>query len=182
MMINTPAFWNCVEVTGNCWNWTGKANYKGYGYFSISGRRYQVHRWSYEHFVGPIPAGLTIDHLCRNRICVRPEHLEPVTNRENILRGASPTAENARKAACLRGHPLGAPRLLKGHPAPVRRCRTCVNDTARRTGRGRCSVCPYRIDLRIDGTLQRHTLFSGHEPADRPCEGSWKLPREESLA
>jgi hypothetical protein len=66
-------------------------------------KRY-AHRWSYEHFVGPIPEGLHIDHLCRVRRCVNPDHLEPVTPKENYLRGEGPTARNSTKTHCKYGH------------------------------------------------------------------------------
>lgn len=70
-----------------CMPWPGLINHKGYGKISIGGKGRQAHRAVYENVVGPIPDGLVIDHLCRNRCCVNPDHMEPVTNRENILRG-----------------------------------------------------------------------------------------------
>lgn len=74
---------------GPCWIWTGVKHKKwGYGRFSINHQYVQAHRWSYAHFVGPIPAGLHIDHLCRVTSCVRPTHLEPVTPAENNRRAA----------------------------------------------------------------------------------------------
>ncbi len=92
------------EDTG-CWDWIAACESRGYGHF-YAGRYWCAHRVSYELFVGPIPIGLTLDHLCRNRRCVNPEHLEPVSHRENILRGMSPLADNARRTHCRRGHPL----------------------------------------------------------------------------
>lgn len=87
----------------SCWKWLASARGR-YGQFTGSSGRMQAHRWAYEHYVGPIPDGAVIDHLCRNRLCVNPDHLEPVTNRENLMRGQGITAKNARKTHCLLGH------------------------------------------------------------------------------
>ncbi len=88
---NAPAeqrFWAKVSKTDECWLWTGSKN-DGYGKFRpvANQRPVLAHRYAYELLVGPIPRDLTLDHLCRVHSCVNPEHLEPVTRRENILRG-----------------------------------------------------------------------------------------------
>jgi hypothetical protein len=83
-----------------------------------------AHRVSYERYVGPIPEGAHLDHLCRNRACVNPEHLEPVSVQTNILRGVSPSAVNAAKTECLRGHPFDDENTYVC-PAGKRRCRAC---------------------------------------------------------
>jgi len=81
-------FWARVEVTKTCWLWTGSRSRDGYGKFEpATSVFYKAHRFAYETVVGPIPEGLTLDHLCRVRRCVNPDHLEPVTNQENLLRG-----------------------------------------------------------------------------------------------
>lgn len=80
-------FWSRVDKTDGCWLWTAAKNSDGYGYFSIKGYSVRAHRWAYELNVGPIPKNRVIDHLCRNRSCVRPDHLELVTNQENVIRG-----------------------------------------------------------------------------------------------
>jgi hypothetical protein len=82
------------------------------------------HRVSYEAFKGPIPDGLTIDHLCRNRACVNPEHLEPVTMRVNCLRGESPAAVHARKTHCPKGHEYSAENTYR-HKGNHRMCKLC---------------------------------------------------------
>lgn len=103
-MTTADRFWAKVEKTETCWLWRAHRLPTGYGQFYFDGQMRYAHRVAYELFVGPIPAGLTIDHLCRVRACVNPDHLEPVTNRENILRGVAPSALNARKTHCIRGH------------------------------------------------------------------------------
>jgi hypothetical protein len=113
-------FWSQIVVVESCWTWTAGQNSAGYGIMEDKAHRYLAHRWAYERFRGPIPAGLTIDHLCRNRLCVNPEHMEAVTNRENILRGEGITATAARATACKLGHPLDGMRRNG-----ARYCRTC---------------------------------------------------------
>lgn len=89
-----------------CWVWIGTAIQAGYGSLRINKKHHLAHRLSYQIHKGKIPAGLCIDHLCRNRRCINPEHLEAVTQRENILRGISPGAIGARASACSHGHPF----------------------------------------------------------------------------
>jgi hypothetical protein len=108
-----------------CWNWRGARNMqKDYGRFSFDGRTEFAHRVAHELFIGPIPAGLTIDHLCRNHLCVRPDHLEAVTSRVNTLRGVSPAAVNARKTHCKNGHEFDQANTY-WRPGGGRSCRRC---------------------------------------------------------
>lgn len=127
-------FWSKVSRSGpdECWEWTAGATSAGYGAFypTPGGVQVSAHRYSYELIVGPIPEGLDIDHLCRNRRCVNPVHLEPVTRRENVLRGESPAAERARKTHCKRGHPLEGDNL--SFIGTRRQCRECRRARQRR--------------------------------------------------
>lgn len=98
-----------LDEEAGCWLWTGAIDLVGYGRIGEgghNGRTLLAHRVAYEHAVGPIPDGLTLDHLCRVRHCVNPDHLEAVTMGENVLRGDNPPAANARKTHCIRGHDL----------------------------------------------------------------------------
>ena len=120
------------EVTDNgCWLWTGPQYAgTGYGRVKLMGGMVYAHRLSYELYVGATPEGLDLDHLCRTRLCVNYQHLEPVTRQENILRGNGLAAQNARKTHCLRGHILAGDNVyLYGGR---RHCRECVNIRARK--------------------------------------------------
>lgn len=120
-------FWSKVEVTDGCWLWTGCQVQNGYGQFRFDGRTGLAHRWAYEHFVGPIPDGLDLDHLCRVRHCVNPAHLEPVTRAENLHRGKGNGFQlNAAKTHCAQGHPFSGHNLIIGKNGQ-RLCRACKN-------------------------------------------------------
>ena len=95
-------FWAKVNKTDSCWLWTAHTNTKGYGMFHIDSKQSETvsHRFSYELLKGKIPDGMVLDHLCRVRSCVNPDHLEIVTWKENALRGYGPSAINARKQNC----------------------------------------------------------------------------------
>lgn len=134
-MIVLDRFWAQV-VTGDpdgCWEWTGPCNEKGYGKFTIGGRaesggkQIKAHRFAYEIRQGPVPEGLELDHLCRNRSCVNAAHLEPVTRRENQRRGQSVSGRNARKTHCKHGHEFTRENT-RWRKDGSRYCRTCGRD------------------------------------------------------
>ncbi len=121
-------FWARVDKGGEneCWNWTGALS-SGYGTTSEGGKTIYSHRWVYEHVVGPIPVGFTIDHLCRNRRCVNPVHLEPVTHWENNRRGYSAAALNVKKTHCINGHEYteATTYYRPDRNGTTRSCKTC---------------------------------------------------------
>lgn len=135
-------FWAKVDKTGVCWLWTASVRRGGYGQFwsARAGRIVGAHRWAYEEMVGPIPDGLYLDHLCRNPRCVNPEHLEPVTNGENLRRGVNPIAVNAAKTHCPQGHPLSGDNLRV--IAGGRRCLECDRRRTRDARRRRLERDP----------------------------------------
>ena len=116
-------FFSKVKQTDNCWIWISYIGRDGYGRFNINSTKIPAHRFSYELFKGDIPIGLELDHLCRNRACVNPEHLEPVTHQINILRGIGTAAINARKTHCPQGHPYSGDNLRTYQSG--RMCRIC---------------------------------------------------------
>lgn len=145
-------FWKFVRKDEQCWEWTGSKWSSGYGSFFVANRKAAVHRVSYQINVGTIPEGLVIDHLCRNKSCVNPDHLEPVTSGENQRRGYEAgreprglglTAKGERiggalthlaKTHCPQGHPYSGDNLYLWRNQ--RHCKTCMRERqiARRGG------------------------------------------------
>ena len=125
-----------IATASGCIEWTAGTNWVGYGVFHVdhTGRKVYAHRWAYEQAFGPIPDGFHLDHLCRNTLCCNPDHLEPVTPRENLLRGVGFSAVNASKTHCLRGHPFSDENTYINPNDGSRHCRTCSRerDRARR--------------------------------------------------
>jgi hypothetical protein len=113
-------FWDKIQFRSDrCWDWTGNHDKLGYSRMAFAKLGRRAHRVAYELLIGPIPDGLEIDHLCRNRGCVNPWHLEPVTHRENVRRGKLATVTQ-----CTKGHPYDA--LNTGIYRGRRYCRTCM--------------------------------------------------------
>ncbi|QIS38654.1 HNH endonuclease signature motif containing protein [Clavibacter capsici] len=129
-LLNYDRFWAKVDREGgSCWRWLAFIDKDGYGKFFHEGAVRYAHRVSYQLHRGDIPKGLEIDHPCRVRDCVNPDHLEAVTGRENTRRSTNFTAMQARQVECVRGHPFDEEntRLHRGK----RSCRQCKRDRSR---------------------------------------------------
>lgn len=134
-------FWSKVNKQGSmppqsvapglCWEWIGAKTPGGYGQFWLNPKKVVSHRFAYEQLVGEIPEGLQLDHLCRNRACVNPEHLEPVTQQVNILRGFSIATANRLKTHCPHGHLYSAENTYIHPKNNGRICRACARKRSR---------------------------------------------------
>lgn len=129
-------FWSQVDKTATCWLWISGLQKDGYGRFQVDLIRKHAHVVSYEWINGAVPEGTEIDHLCRSRNCIRPDHLEAVTHKVNCLRGTSRNAESARKTHCNHGHEFTATNtyIYKDQ----RYCRTCRIRINRNRGNNKC--------------------------------------------
>lgn len=113
--------WNKTTVEEGCWVWNGARTGEGYGNICHGGRWFPVHRLAYTILVGPIPEGMQLDHLCRKRPCWNPEHLEPVTNAENTLRGL----RGRMVTKCAQGHPYNIGNTGRHGKGRRRHCLEC---------------------------------------------------------
>lgn len=155
-------FWSRVEQVGDCWEWRGFIKENGYGQFSLGKRRpVLAHRFAYLTLVGEIPEGLQLDHLCRNRACVNPWHLDPVTPQENTRRGA------ILKTHCPSGHPYTGENLRYNGSARV--CREC--DNARRR-EARAAQGPLRHNMRDKTHCKRGHEFTPENTHIRASDGA----------
>lgn len=157
-------FWEKVnrDTPSGCWEWLSVKAYFGYGKFHFDRKRKFVgaHRVAYELSKGPIPDGLVLDHLCRNPGCVNPDHLQVVSQRENCLRGISPTADNAKKTHCKRGHEFTPENTfaVQGRWRGCRQCRSAwrvINWAKRRDA----------------GLIRRKVRVKTAQPLDLPMSG-----------
>lgn len=129
-------FFSKVELSEACWEWSAYRNKDGYGTFRVGSRTdgtrrmILAHQFAYETLVGPVPDGFQLDHLCRNRGCVNPTHLEVVTNQENSSRGET-GKYLSRRTHCIRGHSYSEENTYI-RPDGRRSCRICHRDALRR--------------------------------------------------
>lgn len=136
-------FWARVNKTESCWLWTGAVDGRGYGAMKRAGKLHKVHRFAYELIVGEIPDFLTIDHLCKNKLCCNPSHLEPVTAGENSRR-AEPGKHNKLKTHCSKGHEF-TPQNTHIYKKQ-RFCRACNLDyTHKRRANAGGNPCPKKV-------------------------------------
>ncbi len=119
-------FLSKIIITENeCWEWIGGKSLNGYGYFSFNDKMVLIHRFIYQYYHGTICPDLTIDHLCRNQLCVNLLHLEQVTSKVNTLRGFNLAAVNSRKTHCIRGHEFNKTNTYMCSSG-ARKCKTCA--------------------------------------------------------
>lgn len=132
---------NTIRKTPTCWHWLGAVSKNGYSKSFMDYKTTTGHRVFYTYYKGVVPEGLQIDHLCRNKLCVNPEHLEAVTSRENIIRGTGFAAKNSKKKKCLRRHLLSGDNLYIT-PDGRRQCKKCRYKSAKLSHQRRVSCQP----------------------------------------
>lgn len=155
-MSTEDRFWSKVVPTGFCWEWTGRTQKRtGHGRFSPThSTTIGAHRFAYELLVGPVPDGQQLDHLCRNPPCVNPDHLEPVTARENVLRGFGITADQSRRIRCPAGHEY-TPENTRVSKRGFRNCRACARVRASEWAKEKVE-CPRCRKMLTRKNMKRH--------------------------
>jgi HNH endonuclease len=167
----SPVDYVIDEGTG-CWTWQRSVTRGGYGHLRESGRMQYAHRLYYERLRGPIPAGLQLDHLCRNPRCVNPEHLEPVTCQENTLRGNTIAARRKAQSHCIRGHEFTeANTIARGRN---RACRECQRQAVRESQRRRRAK---QAEARVPYPRKRIKDFPPIDYWVDPSSGCWVWQR-----
>lgn len=163
-------------VTG-CWNWTAARGDHGYGTIGetvapMKRKTLLAHRLSYEMHKGPIPEGLVVDHICNNRGCVNPDHLQAITNLENINRSPSPEVQRRLANRCIRGHDLTDPEILYIRPDTGRRqCKACIlirDEAARR----RAGIMPRKLGVECGTYSGAIAHYRRKEPVCDPCKAA----------
>jgi hypothetical protein len=160
-----------IEDETDCWIWQ-RMTLRGYGRMRLGRTMQYAHRVYFERYRGPIPAGLHLDHLCRNPACVNPAHLEPVTPRENTLRGNTIAARRKAQTHCVRGHPFDEANTIR--VGAGRACRDCQRQVNRESQRKR------RARLAASGETYPRKLMGGFPPIDYwvdPSSGCWVWQR-----
>lgn len=140
------------KADNGCWDWMAARLPQGYGLFKVGGKMVRAHRMAWQLFHGPIPEGLTLDHLCGRPCCVCPAHLEPVTMKENLRRGNGIPARNARKTHCKYGHEFSAENTIikAGH----RQCRLCLVRRAKEYSKDPQRLAKQRLRRRMAAALR----------------------------
>lgn len=153
-----------VNTDTGCWEWTGYKNSDGYGRFGRGhAKSYAAHREAYKHFVGEIPSGLQIDHLCRVRHCVNPAHLEAVTQLENVRRGRAPTQVMNQTGACANGHEAVEPniRFCRNGSRICRVCNSALTKQWRKDNAEKCKK--YDADKKARRLLAKLKAAQGND-------------------
>lgn len=185
MQSTEERFWAKVNRADGCWEWTAAIGNDGYGRFFLNGRTVRSHRLAYELLRGAIPNGLQLDHLCRVRSCCNPDHLEPVSNRENTVRGRAGDTHNHLKTHCPARHPYDSENTYV-NPAGKRICRTCLAESKRQwrirqklklAAPAKASHCPRGHEFTPENTYLRNEGDSSGRRC-RMCERARSKSRQ----